>query len=310
MTEQRRGLPARIGVTLLNVLAPGVGLLRVGQLRRGLILYGFSVATLPTFIMVLALTQNISFVAYVAAIGIVVLTTLAVLIVAIWSTWRASGILPLRRPLWSHWGFIVGAILLSIAIDAPFTDLRKTSYRSFYMPSESMEPTLYTNDKFVASMLPPRDLHRGDILLVKTDTGAIYVKRLAALSGDRIAMKDGIVFINGAAVELMPQGARRVSYPYKEVTEARLYRETLPGEVGSHLIEDLGATPQDDVTEITIPPGHLFLLGDNRDDSADSRVSKMEGGLELVPVDRIVGRPLFFYWPIARMGERIAEVAK
>ena len=120
-------------------------------------------------------------------------------------------------------------------------------------------------------------------------------------------MKDGIVFINGKAAELKSQGTRRVSYPYNGATEARVYREALPGETGSHLIQDLGATPQDNVTEITIPPDHLFLLGDNRDELADSRVSKMEGGLELVPVDRIVGRPLFFYWPISKAGDRVAE---
>ncbi|HEX6742156.1 MAG TPA: signal peptidase I [Sphingomicrobium sp.] len=174
--------------------------------------------------------------------------------------------------------------------------------RTFYIPSEAMEPTLEKGDHFVAAMVAPRDLHRGEILLVRTSGGNIYTKRLAALAGDRIALARGTVSINGHPVGQVAAGTRRVAYPYLPATEARLFREQFPGEPAPHLVQDLGPSSEDDMAELTVAPGHLFLLGDNRDDSADSRVPKMMGGLEQVPISDVIGHPMFLYWPPRKAG--------
>ena len=71
------------------------------------------------------------------------------------------------------------------------------------------------------------------------------------------------------------------------------------------MIQDLGPSSEDDMAEVTMPPGRVFALGDNRDNSADSRVPKFMGGLELVPIEDVVGRPLFFTWPAKKMGSSV-----
>jgi signal peptidase I len=305
VSERRRGWPARIGVTLLNLLAPGLGLLRVAQLPRAMIAYLAVVGAFLFLIAAESTTENIGFVVYSLLVAMVLVVVLTAYAVSLWWTWRHSIEVIEPRPTWSRWYSILIALFLSFAVSWVLTSASKTLYHNFYVPSEGMEPTLDTNDKFVASMRSPRDLRRGDILLVKAPGGATYVKRLAALPGDKVALRDGVVFINGVAAAMMPRGSRRVSYPYKDVTEAKLYLEQFPGEARPHLIQDLGATPEDNFPESTMDSSHVFMLGDNRDDSADSRVSKYEGGLELVPVSNVIGRPLFFYWPRAKMGESI-----
>src|SRR5437868_1884498 len=70
----------------------------------------------------------------------------------------------------------------------------------FYIPSESMTPTLQRGDRFVAWMRAPDPLHRGDIVLFAAPSGSTYIQRIAALPGDRIALRGGNVILNGAVV--------------------------------------------------------------------------------------------------------------
>jgi signal peptidase I len=304
---ERRGLAARVGVTLLNLLAPGLGLLRIGRLRLALAVYGVVLGAFLTFIVALSTTKNISFGAYAALAGFLLAVTLAAYAGAMWWTWRDSGQLNPPRRAWSRWYFIVGAALTAFALSLALTGMSRSLYRTFYVPSEAMEPTLLVNDRFVAAMGLPDELRRGDVILVKTATGDTYVKRVAALPGDKIELKDGVVFINGASVDLKPAGTRPLSYSYMPPTKARMFWEKLPGETGSHMIQDLGSSLEDEMREVTVPADHVFVLGDNRDNSADSRVSKMMGGLELVPVEDVIGRALFMYWPPAKMGRSLRE---
>ena len=206
--------------------------------------------------------------------------------------WRAAGVIGL------------GTAVTAAAIWA-FSGVSVAGVRSFYIPSEAMEPTLENGDHFIAAMSRPKELQRGQLVLIRTSGGDIYVKRLAALPGDTIALAKGIVSINGQPVQREAAGRRRVAYPYLSATEAFLFREQFPGEQAPHLIQDLGPSSEDDMAEVTMPPGRVFALGDNRDNSADSRVPKFMGGLELVPIEDVVGRPLFFTWPAKKMGSSV-----
>ena len=159
---------------------------------------------------------------------------------------------------------------------------------------------------------------RGDIVIFRPPgrEGEDWVKRVIGLPGDTIEVHDGAVSLNGKPLQRVAAGqaAIRVSLnsPCRVVPEARpvvratadggqdclypAYRETLPGGP-SYMTLDQANTPRaDEASPVTVPDGFLFLMGDNRDDSLDSRYSPYEGGIGLVPLDHLVGRATIRFW--------------
>ena len=183
----------------------------------------------------------------------------------------------------------------------------------FYVPSGSMEPTLMIGDALLATKFPygysaasvplnialpstPRVLgalpERGDVVVFRWpgDHSQVWVKRVVGLPGDRIQMRNGQLFINGTAAALHADGVGRAENEDGSEAPAQRYIETLPGG-HSHPVFKLRTYGfLDNTAEITVPPDRLFVLGDNRDNSADSRVPVADGGVGLLPVDNLVGR--------------------
>jgi signal peptidase I len=206
--------------------------------------------------------------------------------------------------------------------------------KPFYIPSESMMPVLLKGDRLVVSkypygwswvspsfhIVPPMEGRlfgslpkRGDIVIV-TPPGqsADYIKRAVGLPGDELEMIEGQLYINGKPIRreqvqpmMIPVDANAPCSPNEfpgarvEGPNGRLFcrlpvvRETLPNGRSYDTI-DLGYFPVDDFAKIKVPKDHVFLMGDNRDKSADSRVSLQDQGLGgPVPYENIGGRAEF-----------------
>ena len=172
----------------------------------------------------------------------------------------------------------------------------------FYVPSGSMEPTLMIGDALLASKFPygygtaslPIQINlpetgrvfggipqRGDVVVFRWpgDNSQAWVKRVVGLPGDRIEMREGQLFINDRAASLKPDGIGEAEDDNGRSEPAYRYIETLPGGI-SHAIFKLRDNGRlDNTPEVTVPPNRLFVMGDNRDNSADSRVPLREGGV-------------------------------
>lgn len=178
--------------------------------------------------------------------------------------------------------------------------------QSFFVPTASMQPSLRPGDRLVVDRLAgPEGLHRGDVIVFDGTTtfaaadrsptkasGTIgnllarlastlgvdlgeqdFVKRVVGLPGDRITCCDaqGRVIVNGVAVTetYLPPGIRASDEPF----------------------------------DVQVPPGRLWVMGDNRPVSADSRAHLADPGGGMVPIDDVIGRASVIYWPVSRAGE-------
>lgn len=198
---------------------------------------------------------------------------------------------------------IIFSLLLAMCV-------RFALIQPFRTPSGSMQPTLqvggyvgvtkfsygYSRYSFVPfetlggpgrayAHLP----ERGDIVVFRpvAQPEHDFVKRIIGLPGDRIQVIAGVLHINGAVVPREAAPAARVTDPYgADVQEVPAFRETLPNGV-SYLTLDRGDTELDNTRVYEVPAGHYFMMGDDRDNSADSRVVGLVG---FVPFDNIIGR--------------------
>lgn len=211
---------------------------------------------------------------------------------------------------------VVYAVLIALVI-------RSFAYEPFNIPSRSMLPTLEVGDylfvsKFSygfsamssfygAQLFDGRILagepQRGDVAVFKLprDPRQDYIKRVIGLPGDTVQMQGGRLYINGALIQREEVGG----YTDDEGRVMKKYVETLPLEGGKtlrHNIVEIGDNEEHDDTQLfTVPPGHYFMMGDNRDNSLDSRVSPTDPispGVGFVPYANFVGRAEFIFFSL------------
>jgi signal peptidase I len=204
---------------------------------------------------------------------------------------------------------VLQALLIALVI-------RVVLFQPFSIPSGSMKPTLLVGDYLFVSQFsygysryslpfsPPlfsgrifaRAPERGDVAVFRLpkDDSSDYIKRVIGLPGDRIKMLDGLLHINGVPVK-----RERIGDFIDDETgrpeRVRRWRETLPNGVSyeSLDLEDNGFL--DNTQEYVVPPGHYFMMGDNRDNSTDSRVLSAVG---YVPFENLVGKAQIIFFSI------------
>ena len=193
--------------------------------------------------------------------------------------------------------------------------VRTFAFEPFNIPSGSMKPTLLVGDYLFVSKFAygysryslPLGLNlfegriferlpeRGDVVVFKlpSDGRTDYIKRVIGLPGDKVQVRDGVVHINGQRLPQEPMGQFDEDFDGRAVPVPML-KETLPGG-RQHLILDMTPNGSLDNTGVfEVPPGRIFAMGDNRDNSLDSRVANVG----YIPIENLIGRAELIFFSV------------
>lgn len=213
-----------------------------------------------------------------------------------------------QSTLWENIKVIIQALLLAMVI-------RTVLFQPFTIPSGSMMPTLLVGDyifvnkfaygysKYSLPFSPDlfegrifaREPKRGDVIVFRlpTDPNIDYIKRLIGLPGDRIQMINGVLHINGQPIPKQPDGSFTSDYRLDPGSDVPVFRETLDNGKSYDTLDQSPDSRGDNTREFVVPAGHYFFMGDNRDNSLDSRFD-----VGYVPAENLVGRASVIFFSL------------
>ena len=209
---------------------------------------------------------------------------------------------------------IVQALLIALVV-------RTFLFQPFNIPSGSLIPTLLIGDYLFVSKysygyskhsfpfspdvfsgrIIGSDPKRGDIAVFKLprDGSTDYIKRVIGLPGETVQLIEGRLYINGVVAPRERVASIRTRDAFGREADVPTYRETLPGGTSHQIIERDGDRGfYDNTPTFKVPAGHYFMMGDNRDNSTDSRVSGADGGVGPVPLENFVGRAEIIFFSV------------
>ena len=217
---------------------------------------------------------------------------------------------------------VIHALIIALVI-------RTLLFQPFNIPSGSMKATLLVGDylfvskysygyshysiPFSPNIFSGRifgsDPNRGDIVVFRQpkDDSVDFIKRVIGLPGDRIQMHDGLLYINDQPVvrERMPDFVGEAPCGGEEATaRVKRWKETLPNGFSYETLDCVDNSFYDNTPVYTVPAGHFFMMGDNRDNSSDSRVLSVVG---YVPRENLIGRAQLIFFSIAE-GEHAWQI--
>jgi signal peptidase I len=213
-----------------------------------------------------------------------------------------------QSALWENVKVIIQALLLAMVIRTVF-------FQPFTIPSGSMMPTLLVGDyifvnkfsygysKYSLPFSP--NLFEGRIFASEPERGDIavfrfppnpsidYIKRIVGLPGDRIQVVGGVLQVNGQPVPKIQDGVFTSDYRMDPGTDVPVFRETLENGVSYDTLDQAQGTRGDDTREFIVPEGHYFAMGDNRDNSLDSRFD-----VGFVPAENLIGKASLIFFSL------------
>ncbi|PDT11501.1 MULTISPECIES: signal peptidase I [unclassified Rhizobium] len=210
--------------------------------------------------------------------------------------------------LWENIKVIIQALILAMVI-------RTVLFQPFTIPSGSMMPTLLVGDyifvnKFAygyskyslpfspnifSGRLLGSDPKRGDIVVFRfpPNPDIDYIKRCIGLPGDRIQVTDGVLYVNGKPVPKVADGSFTSDYKLDPGEDVPVFRETLDNGKTYDTLDQSPVSRGDNTREFIVPEGHYFMMGDNRDNSLDSRFD-----VGFVPAENLVGRASVIFFSL------------